>query len=581
MALDKRFVCEKILQPNSDNVSYRHFIDCGYVRTKVIDEISREPFGIYIISAAPGYGKTATAKILEAECITSRKCIPVYVRLSVDARDRIREYLFREFKKMFVERGGEVLRYYAGDYVDKLKKSEDYFMDVLGMMYCSKMCGNLPRALLMLDELTSPGSMLKWEELERTLTELDHFLQDVQNAYCNPVGGVVLMGQWPHDIMNRIASALMSTMFGGLDRVRSGRVRPYTDGDFIPVGDSPRRFAETVLRAYDLDVNQLVLDTYAELARNLPLRVANAFLRKLINGVQPSPKALGGFSHMIEDELANLLGGRARVRMAEGECDVLLPDGRCIEIKVKSKADRLEIERIINSYGGKKYATLVISSECSGLPQCIGVKMIDEIATLLLDENLLLEKEPILYKKTLEKVARMVARKVAEIAMDLIKGGLQTGGASRHSQTVTIMLKGTLENFQRSLRDYLYRDSLAANYSQDVILWGARRPSRLYKEGTRVFLYIKKDKHTQGGIVLYGILINPEPLKVKYWPEGEWPVLLPIKVIKFAKGVLEYPDNPKRWKLVDRETLKRLGIIPTRGVQRIDNAIAEKIVEIM
>jgi len=423
MALDKRFVCEKILQPNSDNVSYRHFIDCGYVRTKVIDDISREPFGIYIISAAPGYGKTATAKILEAECISARRCIPVYIQLSAAAKDRVREYLFREFKRMFVERGGELLRYYAGDYVDKLKKSEDYFLDVLGMMYCSKMCGSLPHALLIIDELTAPfasGPVPKWEELERALAELDHFLRDVQNAYCNPVGGVVLMGHWPHDATNRITSALMSTMFGGLDRVRFGRVRPYTDGDFIPVGDSPRRFAETVLRAYGLDVSQLVLDAYAELAARLPLRKANRLLYWLGMGVQPSSNALGKLSHLVEDELAELLGGKARARGLGGERDVLLPDGRCVEIKVRSRVDRAEVERLAGEYKSRGCMTVFISPECNGLPQCVEVKMIDGLATVLLSQNLL-ELDNVQFGVVVEKVARPVARRIAELVANFVK----------------------------------------------------------------------------------------------------------------------------------------------------------------
>jgi len=424
MALgDRRLACEKVLQQSSDNVSYRHFIECGYVKTKVIDEITREPFGIYVLSAAPGYGKTATAKILEAECINSGRCIPVYVQLNVSSTINVREFLLKEFKRMFAERGSELLTYRAGDYVNKIRESDELFLKVFGMMYCSGMCGDVPRALLIIDELTAPfaaGSVPKKEELERALTTLDNFLRDVQIPYCNPISGIVLMGHWHHDTLAQMRISLSSTAFGGLDRVRFGDIKIRTEEYFTPLGDSARRFAEGVLRAYGLEPSLLVLDAYASLADAIPLRKANRLLYWLTRDLQPSSDALKKLSHLIEDELATLLGGRARVRTPEGERDVQLPGGRCVEVKVRSRLDRAEGERIISEYRTRGCTVVVVSSDCGGAPQCIEVKMLDKLATVLLSQNML-EVDPLQYGAFVEKTAKIVAKKVAEMATSFVK----------------------------------------------------------------------------------------------------------------------------------------------------------------
>jgi len=427
MALDaKRFACEKVLQPSSDNVSYRHFVECGYVRTRVIDEVSASPLGIYVVSAAPGYGKTATAKIFEAECASSGRCIPVYVQLSAGLNDIVYNFLSKEFKRLFVDRGGEVLRRYVGDYyVDKLKKNEEYFLDVLGMMYCSKACGGLPRSLLLVDELTAPfaaGSAPRREDFDRAIAELDRFLRDVQNAYCNPIGGIVLLGHWTAEERDYMRRALSSTVYGGLDRVRHGDVRVITDSYFKPVGDSARQFAEGVLRAYGLAAEPLILDVYAGLVDVLPLRKANRFLYWIVNGTQPSSEALAKLSHLVEEELAGLLGGRARVRESGREHDVLLPDGGCVEVKVRSRIDPAEAERLTREYKSRGCATVIVSPECGGAPQCVEVKAVDAIATALLGENLL-EVDKVQFGVVVEKVARPLARRIAELARGIIKVG--------------------------------------------------------------------------------------------------------------------------------------------------------------
>jgi len=144
-----------------------------------------------------------------------------------------------------------------------------------------------------------------------------------------------------------------------------------------------------------------------------------------------------------------------------------------------------------------------------------------------------------------------------------------------------LLLKGGLGNFFHSLRDYLRREPLAAKHPRGVFLWGARTRWSEYKEGARALLYITKNEYNGGGVALYGVLMEPEFLEERYWPEGLYPILLPIKAVKFARGVLERPDDPSRWKLVEYATLKRFGVVLRPGPQKVDNWIVEKIVEIM
>jgi len=217
-----------------------------------------------------------------------------------------------------------------------------------------------------------------------------------------------------------MVSALSSTAYGGLDRVRYGNVRVFTNDDFRPVGDSAKRFAEAVLHAHGLDVDPLVLDVYAELANALPLRRANRLLYWLIRGIPTSSEALGKLSHMIEDELAALLGGKARVRTLGGERDVQLPGGSCIEVKVRSRLGRAEGEKLLSEYRTRGCTPVIVSSDCSEVPQCVEVNMLDMVATILFDPSKL-EVDPVQYSAVVEKVARMVARSVAELAASFVK----------------------------------------------------------------------------------------------------------------------------------------------------------------
>lgn len=80
---------------------------------------------------------------------------------------------------------------------------------------------------------------------------------------------------------------------------------------------------------------------------------------------------------------------------------------------------------------------------------------------------------------------------------------------------------------------------------------------------------------------MYGILQRPEELNEKYWPMGEWRLLLPIKVARFARGILEYPENPKKWRLIDRHKLVEIGIKVLPGTQKIPDEVIDKVIELL
>jgi len=149
------------------------------------------------------------------------------------------------------------------------------------------------------------------------------------------------------------------------------------------------------------------------------------------------------------------------------------------------------------------------------------------------------------------------------------------------SSVVGLLLKGGVVNFLHSLRDYVERRSLAARFPPGVFLWGARSRSSLYVEGVKVLLYLSKSEYGPGGVALFGTLERPVELRERYWPEGEWLILLPIRVVNFARGVLENLDNPRAWKLVTREVLAQLGVKVLPGPQKIDDKVVEEIVKLM
>jgi len=145
-----------------------------------------------------------------------------------------------------------------------------------------------------------------------------------------------------------------------------------------------------------------------------------------------------------------------------------------------------------------------------------------------------------------------------------------------------LLLKGGIKNFLHSLNDYMERKSRLINtFPKGVFIWGARARSSLLVEGSKALLYLSKNEFNDGGIVLYGELLRPFETSERYWPEGEWSVILPIKVLKFAKGVVERPDDPASWRLVDRNKLAELGVKVLPGIQKIDDDLIEKIASLI
>ncbi len=141
-----------------------------------------------------------------------------------------------------------------------------------------------------------------------------------------------------------------------------------------------------------------------------------------------------------------------------------------------------------------------------------------------------------------------------------------------------LLLKGSLENFLYSLHDYLERrTTLIKQYKPGTFLWGAKRIDNRIKKGVEVFLYITKNQYNEGGLALYGTLLDVKELGEKYWPQGEWLYLLPIKVEKIAKSITENPYDPSKWRLPTRYVLEELGIKILPGLQTIKVEMAEKL----
>ena len=144
-----------------------------------------------------------------------------------------------------------------------------------------------------------------------------------------------------------------------------------------------------------------------------------------------------------------------------------------------------------------------------------------------------------------------------------------------------ILLKGTLENFTVSLKDYIETKSdLIKKYPKGSFIWGIRVPNNLLSKGTKAFLYVNKTESFPGGIVLEGEVLDVAELKEKYWPEGEWNYYVVLKVLKIPDSVVKEKDA-KKWKIVDRNQLKELGVKVLPGIQKIDDKIGAKIEELL
>ena len=97
------------------------------------------------------------------------------------------------------------------------------------------------------------------------------------------------------------------------------------------------------------------------------------------------------------------------------------------------------------------------------------------------------------------------------------------------------------------------------------------------KAGVGVFLYVTKNQYNEGGLVLYGRLLDVRKFTGRYWPSGKWHYLLPIKVEKIAEGVIESPNAPTKWRLPNRWQLEKSGIKILPGIRTVKLEQAEKL----
>lgn len=144
---------------------------------------------------------------------------------------------------------------------------------------------------------------------------------------------------------------------------------------------------------------------------------------------------------------------------------------------------------------------------------------------------------------------------------------------------MALLLKGSLENFHHSLVDFLERKSqLIRRFPAGAFLWGAKRVDQRVRPGAGVLLYVNRNQFNEGGVALYGELAEVGELKERYWPQGDWPLYLVLKVKATAEGVRENPQEPSRWRLIDRHALAQLGVRILPGIQTIPEDKAREII---
>ena len=120
-------------------------------------------------------------------------------------------------------------------------------------------------------------------------------------------------------------------------------------------------------------------------------------------------------------------------------------------------------------------------------------------------------------------------------------------------------------------------------FKEGVFIWGVSRVYSVEKPGVKVLLYLSRDeeKGFDGCIVLSGEIKEIGELKEKYWPEGEWPHYMAIKVSTIPRSIIESKDV-RKWKCVSREELKnKFNLRPLPGIQKLDDKIGEEIEKIL
>lgn len=147
-----------------------------------------------------------------------------------------------------------------------------------------------------------------------------------------------------------------------------------------------------------------------------------------------------------------------------------------------------------------------------------------------------------------------------------------------------IVINGKINNFIFSLDDYLNRkSSLIKRFEEGVFIWGVSRLYSIEKPGVKIFLYLTRDEERgfDGCIALSGEIRDVGELKEKYWPEGEWPHYMAIRVSAMPRSLTQSKDVGK-WKCVGREELKeKFKFRPMPGIQKLDDKIGEEIEKIL
>jgi hypothetical protein len=145
---------------------------------------------------------------------------------------------------------------------------------------------------------------------------------------------------------------------------------------------------------------------------------------------------------------------------------------------------------------------------------------------------------------------------------------------------VYIIINGKIGNFLFSLDDYLNRKSdLIRSFEQCVFIWGVSRLYSVERPGTKVLLYLSKDEERgfDGCIALAGEIRETGELKGKYWPEGDWPYYMVLKVSAIPKSIIR-SRNPRDWRCVSREELReKYNIRPLPGIQKVSQGIGKEI----
>jgi len=139
--------------------------------------------------------------------------------------------------------------------------------------------------------------------------------------------------------------------------------------------------------------------------------------------------------------------------------------------------------------------------------------------------------------------------------------------------TESFLFKGSFENFSWSIVDMKRHVSKALHGKPDNwMIWGVNERFKwILKrlEGDEVFVYVTKGSDIDGGLALYGVARGAATLSEKYWPKGEGWAAFYLKVKGAAPGVLEYPEDPKQWKLVPKGKLREAGIPLLPGPQKL------------